>query len=278
MNAWAVVSASPAAVCGGTAGELGRDRRARAARCARRARSATGARARRCRRCAGAGGRRGAAARGAGMRARPTRRGPRGRAPPSPPAARRRLRRAAAPSARSSSRSPWISTAVGGTPAAGRARPSRAPASTTRPPSTGTALHATIASRRGSSPVVSRSTTQNAALAPRRPARRSAALGGRRPPRPTGSSHAEAQLVADPPLHAGDGAERLLERAARERAERGRIEEVVRLLAGLQLLDLVGEPQAEDQLERLLEQPRVVGLERAGVGRGAQPRQGRARA
>ena len=103
--------------------------------------------------------------------------------------------------------------------------------------------------------------------------RRDAARRGDRP-----LAHAEAQVDADSLLHSGDGAERLLQRAAGERAERGRIEEVVRLLAGLELLDLVGQPQAEDQLERLLEQPGVLGFERAGVGRGAQPRRGRARA
>src|SRR3954471_5849485 len=90
------------------------------------------------------------------------------------------------------------------------------------------------------------------------------------------SDDAVAQLGPDPPLDRGDGAERVLEVAARERAEVVGAQVVVGALAGADLLDLVLEAQGADERERLLEHgPVVVGPHARGA-RGAQPRRRRA--
>ena len=69
--------------------------------------------------------------------------------------------------ARSAALRPWISTDAAGGEFDGRTRPVTVAAATTRPPSTGTTANEMTSSVRGSSPVVSMSTTANGRVTPR---------------------------------------------------------------------------------------------------------------
>ena len=78
------------------------------------------------------------------------------------------------PPAKSAVRRPWMRTVCPGGGSSGRTSLARIRSTSIRPPSTGTAHEAMISWRRGSSPVVSRSTTANGASRQGRP------RGGRR--------------------------------------------------------------------------------------------------
>ena len=127
--------------------------------------------------------------------------------------------------------------------------PRHAACSCTRPSSIGIAPNEMISSLSGSSPVSSRSTAHQAAVAPGRSAAREFGGGVRRSAGPVGapqrgqqrrpSSRTDVELRRHTLLDRRHRAERLPQIGPRQRAERRRVDEVVGLLAGAELLDLV---------------------------------------
>src|SRR5580693_9690970 len=81
---------------------------------------------------------------------------------------------------------------------------------------------------------------------------------------------AQRELAGQPGLHGRDGPERRPQVGARERVQRGRIDEVVRRLASPQLLDLVVKAKGENEFERLQERKSLRTLQRAGGLRSPQ--------
>ena len=176
----------------------------------------------------------------------------------------RAARTAGGASARSIGRSPWMRIVSASGIRIGRAIPVRVWPTTTRPPSIGIEAKETISSLRGSSPVVSKSTTRSGPRA--RASGVTAALPACRRSRPRRSvvvvllavSPGEGQLALQRALHGADRTKRVADVAPG------------RWLQGLhamkssgstslpQLLDLVVEPQLPEEIVGLVERTGVT--------------------
>src|SRR5438034_2252248 len=88
-------------------------------------------------------------------------------------------------------------------------------------------------------------------------------------------SHAGIQLRRDALLDRRDRAERLAQVAACQPGERRRVDEVIGLLAGAQLVHLVLHAEVRDQRQRVLERPRLRLAEGGAGGGRAQSLAGR---